>query len=360
MDVKSAFLYGRIDEEVYVCQPPGFEDPKFPNHVCRLDKALYGLHQAPRKWYETLSSFLLANHFKRGTIYKTLFFKKSNQHIMLVQIYVDDIIFGSTHESLCKDFESLMKSKFEMSSMRELTFFLGLQVKQTPTGIFISQSKYVKDILERFKLTDCKALGTPMSKTTSLSPDLEGEDVDQHQYRAMIGSLMYITTSRPDIMFTNCLCARFQANPKVSHMLAVKRIFRYLKGAPGLGLWYPRNEDFQFMAYTDSDYEGCNISKISTSGGCHFLGSRIVSWQCKKQSCVSTSTAEEEYIAASSCCAQVIWIQNQMKDYGVELFNTPIQIDNSSAISITNNHVKHSKTKHIDIRYHIIRDCAEK
>ncbi|KAD1053243.1 hypothetical protein E3N88_43364 [Mikania micrantha] len=328
MDVKSAFLYRRIDEEVHVCQAPGFEDPKFPNHVCKLDKALYGLHQAPRKWYETLSSFLLSNHFKRGTIDKTLFFKKSNQHIMLVQIYVDDIIFGSTNESLCKDFESLMKSKFEMSSMGELTFFLGLQVKQTPTGIFISQSKYVKDILERFKLTDCKALGTPMSKTTSLSPDVEGEDVDQHQYRAMIGSLMYLTASRPDIMFATCLCARFQANPKVSHMLAVKRIFKYLKGASGLGLWYPRNEDFQFMAYTDSDYGGCNI--------------------------------KAEYIAASSCCAQVIWIQNQMKDYGVELFNTPIQIDNSSAISITNNPVKHSKTKHIDIRYHFIRDCAEK
>ncbi|KAD6454671.1 hypothetical protein E3N88_09377 [Mikania micrantha] len=292
MDVKSAFLYERIDEEVYVCQPPGFEDPRFPDHFCKLDKALYGLHQAPRKWYETLSSFLLTNNFKRGTIDKTLFFKKSNQHIMLVQIYVDDIIFGSTNESLCKEFESLMKSKFEMSSM-----------------------------------------GTPMSKTTSLSPDLEGEDVDQHQYREMIGSLMYLAASRPDIMFATCLCARFQANPKTSHMLAVKRIFRYLKGAPGLGLWYPRNEDLQFMAYTDSDYGGCNISKKSTSGGCQFLGSRIVHWQCKKQSRVSTSTAEAEYIAASN---------------------------NSSAISITNNPVKHSKTKHIDIRYHFIRDCAEK
>ncbi|KAD4180043.1 hypothetical protein E3N88_28634 [Mikania micrantha] len=360
MDVKSAFLYGKIEEEVYVCQPPGFEDPKFPDHVCKLDKALYGLHQAPRKWYETLSSFLLSNNFRRGTIDKTLFFKKSNQHIMLVQIYVDDIIFGSTNESLCKDFESLMKSKFEMSSMGELTFFLGLQVKQTPTGIFINQSKYVKDILERFKMSDCKALGTPMSKTTSLGPDLEGEDVDQHQYRAMIGSLMYLTASRPDIMFATCVCARFQATPKVSHLLAVKRIFRYLKGAPNLGLWYPRNDDFQFIAYTDSDYGGCNISKKSTYGGCQFLGSRIVSWQCKKQSCVSTSTAKAEYIAASSCCAQVIWIQNQMKDYGVDLFNTPILIDNSSAISITNNPVKHSKTKHIDIKYHFIRDCAEK
>ncbi|KAD2394329.1 hypothetical protein E3N88_41306 [Mikania micrantha] len=268
MDAKSVFLYGKIDEEVYVCQPPGFEDPKFTNYVCKLDKALYGLHQAPIKWYETLSSFLPLNNFKRGTIDKTLFFKKSNQRLMLVQIYVYDIIFGSTNESLCKDFEALMKSKFEMSSMGELTFFPGQQVKQTPTGIFINQSKYVKDILERFNFTYCKALGIPMSKTTSLGPDLEVEDVDQHQYRAMIGSLIY------------------------------------LKGASSVGLWYPRNEYFLFMAYTDSDYGGCNISKKSTSEGCQFLGSRIVSWQCKKQTCVYTSTAEAEYIAESNCCAQ--------------------------------------------------------
>ncbi|KAI3687049.1 hypothetical protein L1987_80739 [Smallanthus sonchifolius] len=307
MDVKSAFLYGKIGEEVYVKQPPGFVDPAHPN-----------------------------------------------------KIYVDDIIFGSTRKKLCKDFEVLMHSKFEMSSMGELNFFLGLQVKQVPNGIFISQSKYVKSILERFKMADCSAARTPMQVHHQLSPDKEGQDTDQHQYRAMIGSLMYLTALRPDIMFAVCLCARFQAAPKVSHLQAVKRILRYLKGAPKLGLWYPKNGNVNLYAYTDSDYGGCNLDKKSTSGGCQFLGGRLISWQCKKQTCVSTSTAEAEYIAASSCCAQVIWIQNQMLDYGMTFMQTPIHIDNMSAISIMNNPVQHSKTKHIDIRYHFIRDQAEK
>ncbi|KAI3763351.1 hypothetical protein L1987_53805 [Smallanthus sonchifolius] len=332
MDIKSAFLYGKIGEEFYVKQPPGFVDPAHPNQVFKLDKALYGLHQAPRAWGE----------------------------ILPVQIYVDDIIFGSTRKKLCKDFEILMHSKFEMSSMGELNFFLGLQVKQVPNGIFISQSKYVKSILERFKMVDCSAARTPMQVHHQLTPDKDGQDTDQHQYRAMIGSLMYVTASRLDIMFAVCLCARFQVAPKVTHLQVVKRIFRYLKGAPRLGLWYSKNEKFNLYAYTDIDYGGCNLDKKSTSWGCQFLGGRLISWQCKKQTCVSTSTAEAEYIAASSCCAQVIWIQNQMLDYGMTFMATPIHIDNMSAISITNNQVQHSKTKHIDIRYHFIRDQAEK
>ncbi|KAI3810977.1 hypothetical protein L1987_20690 [Smallanthus sonchifolius] len=360
IDVKSAFLYGKIGEEVYVKQPPGFVDPAHPNKVLKLDKALYGLHQAPRAWYETLSGYLLSNNFRRGAIDQTLFIKDEGGEILLVQIYVDDIIFGSTRKKLCKDFEVLMHSKFEMSSMGELNFFLGLQVKHVPNGIFISQSKYVKSILERFKMADCSAARTPMQVHHQLSPDKEGQDTDQHQYRAMIGSLMYLTASRPDIMFAVYLCARFQAAPKVSHLQAVRRILRYLKGAPKLGLWYPKNENVNLYAYTDNDYGGCNLDKKSTSGGCQFLGGRLISWKCKKQSCVSTSTAEAEYIVASSCCAQVIWIQNQMLDYGMTFMQTPIHIDNMSAISITNNPVQHSKTKHINIRYHFIRDQAEK
>ncbi|KAK9058127.1 hypothetical protein SSX86_022967 [Deinandra increscens subsp. villosa] len=176
----------------------------------------------------------------------------------------------------------------------------------------------------------------------------------------MIGSLMYLTASRPDIMFSVCLCARYQNSPKESHLNVVKRIFRYLKGQPKLRLWYSKNKDFNLKAFTDSDYGGCNLDKKSTSGGCQFLGDRLVSWQCKKQTCVSTSTAEVEYIAASACCGQVLWIQNQMMDYGINFMETPMYVDNTSAINISKNPVKHSKTKHIEIRYHFIRDCVEK
>ncbi|KAI3702443.1 hypothetical protein L6452_28181 [Arctium lappa] len=317
MDVKSAFHYGSIEEEVYVCQPPGFENPSYPDRVYKLKKALYGLHQAPRAWYDTLSSYLLENGFERGVIDKTLFIKRKKKDILLVQIYVDDIIFGSTRDNMCKEFEELMHQRFKMSSMGELTFFLGLQVQQKSDGIFICQSKYVQDILTKFGFSDSKPASTPMETHKQITADLEGR----------IWMFIIIDIS---------------------------------KGNPDWELWYPHDSSFDLLAYSDSDLGGANLDRKSTSGGCQFLGARLVSWQCKKQTTLFTSTTEAEYIAAASCCSQVLWIQNQMLDYGVTFLHTPIFIDSSSAISIVNNPVKHSKTKHIEIRYHFIRDCNEK
>ncbi|GJU94983.1 putative ribonuclease H-like domain-containing protein [Tanacetum coccineum] len=331
MDVKSAFLYDIIDEEVYVSQPLGFVDPKFPKKVYKVVKALYGLHQAPRAWYATLSTFLLKSGYKRGTINKTLFIKKDKNDSMLVQVYVDDIIFGSTKRSWYDEFEALMKSRFQMSSMGELTFFLGLQTANTP-----------------------------IETQKSLTKDEEAADVDVHLYRSMIHSLMYLTASRPDIMYVVCACSRFQVTPKTSHLNAVKRIFRYLKGKPKLGLWYPRVSSFNLEAYSNSDYARANLDRKSTTGGCQFLGKRLISWQCKKQTIVATSTIEEEYVAAANSCGQVFWIQNQMLDYGFNFMNTKIYIDNESTICIVKNPVFHSKTKHIEIRHHFIRDAYEK
>ncbi|GJW35844.1 putative ribonuclease H-like domain-containing protein [Tanacetum coccineum] len=345
---------------VYVSQPPGFLDPKYPQKVYKVVKALYGLHQAPRAWYATLSTFLLKNGYRRGTIDKTLFIKKDKHDIILVQVYVDDIIFGSTKKSWCDEFEALMKSRFQMSSMGELTFFLGLQVKQKADGIFISQDKYVAEILKKFDFVNVKTASTPIETQKPLVKDEEASDVDVHLYRSMIGSLMYLTASRPDIMFAVCACSRFQVTPKTSHLSAVKRIFRYLKGKPKLGLWYPRVSSFDLEAYSDSDYAGANLDRKSTTGGCQFLGRRLISWQCKKQTIVATSTTEAEYVAAASCCGQVLWIQNQMLDYGFNFMNTKIYIDNESTICIVKNPVYHSKTKHIAIRHHFIRDAYEK
>ncbi|GJS86029.1 putative ribonuclease H-like domain-containing protein [Tanacetum coccineum] len=290
IDVKSVFLYGTIKEEVYFIQPPGFVDPEFLEKVYKVEKALYGLHQAPRAWYETLSTYLLDNGFYRGQIDKTLFIKRVKGDILLVQVYVDDIIFGSTKKSLCTDFEQIMHKRFQMSSMGELTFFLGLQVKQKENGIFISQDKYVGEILKKFSFSSIRTASTPMETNKALTKDEDGEDVDVHLYRSMIGSLMYLTSSRPDIMFLD--------------------------------------SPFILEAFSDSDYAGASLDRKSTRGGCQFLGSRLISWQCKKQTVVANLTTEDEYIAASYCRGQ--------------------------------NPVYHSKIKHIEISRHFIRDSYEK
>ncbi|GJS84254.1 putative ribonuclease H-like domain-containing protein [Tanacetum coccineum] len=233
----STFLYGKIDEEVYVSQPPGFVDPKFPKKVYKVVKALYGLHQAPRPWYATLSTFLLKSGYRSGTIDKTLFIKKDK----------NDII------------------RFQMSSIGDLTFFLRLQVKLKEDGIFISQDKYVAEILKKFDFASVKTASTLIETQKSLTKDEEAADVDVHLYRSMIGSLMYLTASRPDIMFSIYACSRFQVTPKTSHLNAVKRIFRYLKGKPKLGLWYPRVSSFDLEAYSDSDYAGANLDRKFTT-----------------------------------------------------------------------------------------------
>ncbi|GJT93883.1 putative ribonuclease H-like domain-containing protein [Tanacetum coccineum] len=258
------------------------------------------------------------------------------------QVYVDDIIFGSTKKSLCDEFEGLMNKRFQMSSIGELTFFLGLQVQQKKDGIFISQDKYVADILKKFDFATVKTARTPMKPNKALIKDEEAD------------------TSRLDIMFAVYACARFQVTPKMSHLHAVKRIFRYLKCQPKLGLWYPRDSLFDLEAFSDSDYAGASLDRKSTIGGCQFLSKRLISWQCKKQTIVSNSTTEAEYVVAANYCGQVLWIQNQMLDYGFNFMNIKVFIDNESTICIVKNLVFHSKTKHIEIRHHFIRDCYEK
>ncbi|KAI3702203.1 hypothetical protein L6452_27930 [Arctium lappa] len=201
---------------------------------------------------------------------------------------------------------------------------------------------------------------TPIATGVKLDSDLSGKSVDIKTYRGMIGSLLYLTSSRPDIMFATCLCARYQATPKESHLSAVKRIFRYLRGTPYLGLWYPKLSSFDLTAYTDADHAGCKLDRKSTSGCCQLLGNKLLSWTSKKQNCVSTSTAEAEYVAAASCCSQVIWMQTQLRDYGLQYDRIPILFDSKSSIAISANPVQHSKTKHIDVRYHFLKDHVEK
>jgi hypothetical protein len=237
MDVKSAFLNGILQEEVYVEQVKGFQDPHHPHHVYKLKKALYGLKQA-RAWYERLTTYLLAKVFMRGLANRTLFIRNQGTHKLIAQIYVDDIIFGATLDSLAHEFFEEMKQEFEMSMICELNYFLGVQVKQTAEGIFISQSKYAKDLVKRSSLDGKSRARTPMSISVKISSDLAGKPVDPSLYRSLIGSLLYIIASRPDIAFNVGVCARFQAKPKESHLTAVKCIIRYVHDTLLYGIWH--------------------------------------------------------------------------------------------------------------------------
>ncbi|GKA75173.1 retrovirus-related pol polyprotein from transposon TNT 1-94, partial [Tanacetum coccineum] len=299
MDVKTAFLNGDLQEEVFVSQPEGFEDPDNPTHVYRLKKALYGLKQAPRAWYDTLSKFLMANKFFKGA------------------------------------------------------------VDPTPGGIFINQAKYALETLKKYGMDLSDPVDTPMVDRLKLDEDLLGIPVDQTRFRGMVGSLMYLTASRPDLVFAVCMCARYQAKPTKKHLEAIKRVFRYLKGTINMGLWYPKDNAMSLTAYADADHAGCQDSRRSTSGSAQFLGDRLVSWSSKKQRSTAISTTEAEYIAMSGCCAQILWMRSQLKDYGFEFNKIPLYCDNKSAIALCCNNVQHSRSKHIDIRHHFIREQVE-
>jgi hypothetical protein len=247
-----------------------------------------------------------------------------------------------------------------MSMIGELSFFLGLQIKQLKEGTFVCQSKYVKDILKKFGMEEAKPIKTHMATNGHLDLDEEGKPVDLKLYRSIIGSLLYLTASRPDIMFSVCMCARFQTAPKECHLTAVKRIMRYLKCTPNIGLWYPKGAQFELVGYSDSDYAGCKIDRKSTSGGCQLLGCSLVSWSSKKQNSMALSTAEAEYISVGSCCAQLLWMKQTLLDYGIDFKYILLLCDNESAIKIANNPVQHSRTKHIDIRHHFLRDHVSK
>nr|GEX94207.1 retrovirus-related Pol polyprotein from transposon TNT 1-94 [Tanacetum cinerariifolium] len=376
MEVKTAFLNGELKEEVRVsqpegfvnpdhpthvyrlkkalyglkqapqaCQPEGFVNPDHPTHVYRLKKALYGLKQAPQAWYNTLSRFLLDNDFSKGAVDPTLFTQKIGKHILLVQIYVDDIIFASTDPKACDIFSNEMSSKFQMSMMGQMSFFLSLQVSQSLEGIFINQSKFALQILKKFGMDSCDSVDTHTSMVDrlKLDEDPSGIPIDQTRFRRMTGSLMYLTASRPDLVFAVCMCARYQAKPTKKHLEALKRVFRYLKGTINWSLWYPKDTSMALTAYADADHAGCQDKRRSTSGSAQFLGDKLVSWSSKKQKSTAISTTKAEYITMSGCCAQILWMRSQLTDYGFDFNKIHLYCDNRSAIALCCNNVQHSR-----------------
>jgi hypothetical protein len=343
MDVKSAFLNGFIEEEVFVRQPPGFENPKQPDRIVKLQKALYGLKWAPRAWYARLKMFFLEQDFEMGSVDKTLFLLRQGNDTLIVHIYVDDIIFGGSSHALVAMFADTMSREFEMTMMGELNLLLGLQIKKSKEDTFLHQGKYTKDVLKKFDMAYAKPLSAPMAMTMALDADEDGEAVDQKEYQSMIGSLLYLTATRPDIHFTVCLCARFQTSPRTSHRQAMKRIIRYLHFTPEFGLWYSTSSTLTLRGYSNADFAGCRLDHRSTSRTCQFLGSSLVSWSSRKQSSVAQSTTEAEYVAAASCCFQLLWMISTLHNFGLRFARVPLLCDSTSAISVAKNPVLHSK-----------------
>ncbi|WVZ70522.1 LOW QUALITY PROTEIN: hypothetical protein U9M48_019182 [Paspalum notatum var. saurae] len=348
MDIKSAFLNGFIEK-----QPPGFESAKFPDRVYKLRKALYGLKQAPRAWYARLKSFVLKSGFVMGSVDKTLFLLSRDGDTLIVQIYIDDIIFGGSSHALVSSFAEQMSREFEMSLMGELQYFLGLQIKQGLEGTIVHQTKYTRDILKNFNIIDSKPITTPMSTNTALDADEDGEAVDQKEFRGMIGSLLYLTAIRADIRSRS---AYVRATRLLLGLLIVKR---YLKFTPELGLWYSSGSSLSLRGFSDADHAGCRIDRKSTSSTWQLLGISLVSWSSRKQASVALSTTEAEYVAAASCCSQLLWMKATLSDFGLKFGKIPLLVDSTSNISIAKNPVLHSRTKHIDVRFHFLRDHYE-
>nr|GFC71138.1 copia protein [Tanacetum cinerariifolium] len=271
--------------------------PDNPNHVYKLKKDLYGLKQAPRAWYDMLSSFLISQDFPKGSVDPTLFIHRNGNDLLLVQIYVDDIIFVASTPELCELFAKIMCSKFKMSMMGKISFFLGLQISQSPKGIFINQSKYAFESLKKYGFESCDPVDTPVMKKSKLDGDKEGKAIDPSHFRDMIGTLLYLTASRSDLQIAIYMCARYQARPTKKHLHAVKRIFRYLRETVNRVLWYPKDSSIALTAFADADHVGCQDTRRSTSGSLQFLRDRFISWSSKRHKSAAISSTKAEYIA---------------------------------------------------------------
>lgn len=360
LDVKSAFLHGELEEDVYVKQPEGYIKKGEEEKVYKLKKALYGLKQAPRAWYSRIEAYFMREKFERCPSEHTLFTKSNGGKLLIVSLYVDDLIFTGNDREMCDEFKNSMMLEFEMTDLGLMKHFLGVEVKQCSEGIFICQRRYAREVLARFGMDESNAVKNPIVPGTKLQKDEGDAKVDETVFKQVVGSLMYLTVTRPDLMYGVCLISRFMSAPRESHWLAAKRILRYIKGTTELGVFYKRGEgNARLLAYTDSDYAGDLDDKRSTSGFVFMMASGAISWASKKQPVVALSTTEAEYIDAASCACQSVWLSRILKAIGCEgKSETVIMCDNSSTIQLSKHPMFHGKSKHIEVRFHYLRDLV--
>ncbi|KAG8045869.1 hypothetical protein GUJ93_ZPchr0008g13357 [Zizania palustris] len=362
MDVKSAFLNGDLQEEVYVSQPPGFVVAGEEHKVLKLRKALYGLHQAPRAWNAKLDSTLLSLGFRRSTTEHAIYTRRNGDKQLVLGVYVDDLVITGASCSDIKLFKKEMARAFKMSDLGLLHYYLGIEVKQNANGIALGQEAYAIKILEKCSMAESNPCQVPLEPRLKLSRESSEPLVNVTMFRSIIGSLRYLINTRPDIAFAVSYVSRFMEEPHEDHLAAVKHILRYVAGTCKWGLWYGRKkkDEAELFGFSDSDLAGDVDNRKSTTGMIFFLADSPITWESSKQKVVALSSCEAEYIAAAAASCQAVWLARVLSEIQGSISGKPLlRVDNKSAISLIKNPVHHGRSKHIDTKYHHIRECAE-
>lgn len=359
MDVHNAFLHGDLDDEVYMKLPPGFSASS-PNKVCKLRKSLYGLRQAPRCWFAKLSSVLKDFGFKQNYSDYSLFTLKKGSSIVYVLVYVDDLIIGGNDSDLISKFKAYLNRTFHMKDLGILKYFLGIEVSRNKEGIYLSQQKYALDIIAECGLLGTKPIDTPMEQNQTLARDKGEFFSEPTKYRRLVGRLVYLTVTKPDLSYAVHTLAQFLQKPRLRHWNAALRVVRYLKKGPGQGIFLSAHNDLTLSAYCDSDWAAFPITRRSLTGYVIMLGGSLMSWKTKKQGVVSRSSAEAEYMSMALTLCELKWIIQLMQSLDIrQLAPTSMYCDNQAALHIAANPVFHERTKHVEVDCHFIRDAVQ-
>jgi Reverse transcriptase (RNA-dependent DNA polymerase) len=360
-DVKNAFLHRDLEEEIYMELPPGCDNSGSEEVVCKLKKALYGLKQSPRAWFGRFCLAMKSYGFNQSDSDHTLFFKRKQGKLTLLIIYVDDMIITGDDLDEIKRLEERLAGEFEMKNLGGLKFFLGIEVTRSKQGIILSQRKYILDLLTEVGMLECKPVETPVAINEKLGEFEDQVPTNKERYQRLVGKLIYLSHTRPDIAYAVTLVSQFMHNPSEDHMNAVIRIIRYLKGSPGKGIQFRKNGRSDIMGYTDADWAGNIIDRKSTSGYFTFVGGNLVTWRSKKQGSVALSSAEAELVAMVKGISELLWLKKLMEEIGFELNEEMVLLcDNKSAMDMCHNPIQHDRTKHIAINRHYIKDHIEK
>jgi len=356
LDVKNAFLHSDLQEEVYMEVPPGCSKPDTAGKVCRLRKSLYGLKQSPRAWFDKFRRALYEMGYKQCNGDHTVFYRHSGRKITILAVYVDDIIITGDDAIEIGRIKDNLSEKFEVKDLGQLKYFLGIEVARSQKGIFLSQRKYVLDLLSETHMLACRPVSTPIDPNHKLSAE-SGDPVNKERYQRLVGRLIYLCHTRPDIAYAVSVVSRYMHDPRSGHLEAVYRILRYLKNSPGKGLIFRSHGHLNVEGYCDADWASCHDDRRSTSGYCVFVGGNLVSWRSKKQSVVSRSTAEAEYRAMAQGVCEILWVRNLLSELKVmRRGSSRLHCDNKSALNIANNPVQHDRTKHVEIDRFFIKE----